>query len=98
MARQYFKTIYLQQELSRLSRLLLYVGLPAVVVALLSLLLLTVPAGAPVVAPRPYVFLPVSLTAGTLPLAVLCSYTLRMATVTNLTAATLPFTMPERER
>ena len=43
-------------------------------------------------------FLPVTLTIGTLPLGVLCSYSLRMATVTNLTAATLPFTTPKQER
>lgn len=98
VARQYFKTIYLQQELSRLSRLLLYVGVPAVGVSVVSLLLLTVPAGEPGSIPRSGVFLPVTLTVGTLPLAVLYSYTLRMATVTNLTAATLPFTTPEQER
>lgn len=98
VARQYFKTIYLQQELSRLSRLLLYVGLPAVAVAVASLLVFSVPAEDPGAAPGPAVVLPVTLTIGTLPLVVLCSYTLRVATVTNLTVATLPFTTPEQER
>lgn len=98
VARQYFKTIYLQQELSSLSRILLYVGLPAVVTALASLLLLTLAPDDPGALPRPAVFLPVTLAVATLPLAVLCSYTLRMATVTNLTSATLPFTTPEQER
>lgn len=98
VARQYFKAIYLQQELSSLSRMLLYVGLPAVAVGLGSLLHLTVPAGDPAALSYPAFFLVVSLTIGTLPLAILCSYILRTATVTYLTAATLPFTTPEQER
>lgn len=98
VARQYFKSIYLQQELSSLSRLLLYIGLPAVATAVGSLLFLTVPADEPGALSYPAVFLPVSLTIGFSPLVILCSYILRMATVTNLTAATLPFTTPEQER
>lgn len=98
VARQYFKAIYLQQELSSLSRMLLYVGLPAVAVGLGSLLHLTVPAGEPAALSYPAGFLVATLTVGTLPLAILCSYILRTATVTYLTAATLPFTTPEQER
>lgn len=98
VARQYFKSIYLQQELSSLSRLLLYIGVPAVATAVGSLLLLTVPANVPGALFYPAIFLPLSLTIGFSPLVILCSYILRMATVTNLTAATLPFTTPEQER
>lgn len=98
IARQYFKTIYFQQELSSLSRLLLYVGLPAVATATATLLVLTVPASEPTAIRHMDVLLPVSLTVGFLPLSILCSYILRTATVTNLTAATLPFTTPEQER
>lgn len=98
VARQYFKSIYLQQELSSLSRMLLYVGLPAVAVALGALLHLTIPASDAAALSYPGVFLVASLTVGTLPLAILCSYILRTATVTHLTAATLPFTTPEQER
>lgn len=98
VARQYFKSVYLQQELSSLSRMLLYVGLPAVAVALGSLLSLTVPASSPAAVAYPRVFFPVTMTVGTAPLAVLSAYILRTATVTNLTAAMLPFTTPEQER
>ena len=97
VARQYFKTIYLQQELSMLSRRLVYVGIPAVALGISSLLLATVPPDRPWLLSNA-AFVPVTLTAGTLPLLLLGSYTLRIATVTKLTAATLPFTTPEQER
>jgi len=97
VARQYFKTIYLQQELSMLSRRLVYVGIPAVAVVLASLLVTTVPSGRPGLAPS-VAFVPVTFAAGTLPLVLLGSYTLRIATVTTLTVATLPFTTPEQEQ
>ena len=97
VARQYFKTIYLQQELSLLSRQLVYVGIPAVALAMVSLLLMTVPPDRPWLIPN-VAFVPVTFAAGTLPLLLLGSYTLRMATVTNLTAATLPFTTAEQEQ
>lgn len=98
VARQYFKAIYFQQELSSLSRILLYVGLPAVAIATATLLVLTLPASEPEAIRHVDVLLPVSLAIGFLPLSILCSYILRTATVTNLTAATLPFTTPEQEQ
>lgn len=98
VARQYFKSIYLQQELASLSRLLLYAGLPAVAVAIAALLVLTVPPSTPEFVIDLRILLPVTLTIGLAPLAILCSFILRTATVTNLTAATLPFTTPEQER
>jgi len=99
VARQYFKTIYFQQELSTLSRWLFYTGLPAVAVAIAMLLVLTVPTGQPAAVPVPLGFaVPVTLAIGLVPLSVLASFFWRTATVTNLTAATLPFTTPEQER
>lgn len=98
IVRQYFKSIFLQQELSTLSRRLLVAGLPAVAVAIASLLVLTVPAENPITAVDLHLLLPVSLTIGLLPLAILCSFFLRTATVTRLTAAMLPFSTPEQER
>ncbi len=98
VARQYFKAIYFQQELASLSRILLYVGLPAVAIATATLLVLTLPASEPEAIRHVDVLLPVSLAVGFLPLSILCSYILRTATVTNLTAATLPFTTPEQEQ
>ena len=99
IARQYFKTIYFQQELSTLTRWLLYTGLPAEAVLIATLFVLTVPTGQPAAVSVPLdVLVPVTITVGLVPLAVLGSFFWRTATVTNLTAATLPFTTPEQER
>lgn len=99
IARQYFKSIYMQQELSALSRVLLYAGLPAVGIAIGTLLSLTVPASEPAAVPTNLrTLVPVTLVIGLLPLSILCSFFLRTATMTKLTAATLPFTTPEQEQ
>ena len=98
VARQYFKSIYLQQELAALSRWLLYAGLPAIAVTIASLLSLPEAAansGLPIGA---RVLVPATIAVGLAPLAILGAYILRTATVTKLTAATLPFTTPEQER
>lgn len=98
VARQYFKAVYLQQELSSLSRSLLYAGLPAVAVAIAALLALTVPTNEPQATVGFRLLAGGALTVGLVPLAILGSFILRTATVTRLTAATLPFTTPEQER
>ncbi|MEA1932612.1 hypothetical protein [Halohasta litorea] len=99
IARQYFKTIYFQQELSTLTRWLLYTGVPAEAVLIATLLVLTVPADRPADIPvPPETLVPLTITIGLVPLAVLGSFFWRTATVTSLTAATLPFTTPEQER
>ena len=98
MARQYFRSIYLQQELSSLSRVLFYAGLPAEAATIAVFLLLTAPASEPNVVIALEVLLPVTLMIALLSLTVLCSFFLRTATVTQYTATTLPFTTPEQER
>lgn len=98
VSRQYFRSIYLQEELSALSRYLLYAGLPSEAVAIAALLVLTVPPDQPDRVVDLQVLLPVTLTIGLVPLAILCPFFLRTATVTKLTAATVPFTTPEGER
>lgn len=98
IARQYFKSIYLQQELSALSRGLLYAGIPAEAVTIATLLVLPSSASGPEPVIDLGLLLPVTIAVGLLPLAILGSFILRTATVTRLTAATLPFTTPEQER
>ncbi|WP_224449724.1 hypothetical protein [Haloprofundus salilacus] len=97
IARQYFKSVYLQEELSSLSRVLLYAGVPAEVISVLVLLSLTTSPGdiPPLVR---FAVLPVTAVAGFVPLVLLFSFILRTATVTQRTAATLPFTTPGQER
>jgi len=97
IARQYFKSVYLQQELSSLSRVLLYAGIPAELVGVVFLLWLTAGSG-PEMLRTVRLLLPAAITVGFLPLALLVSFILRTATVTQRTAATLPFTTPEQER
>lgn len=97
VARQYFKSIYTQEELATLSKLLVYVGVASITVVALHLLALTADAG--VALPDPYltVAVPVVTTVGLLPISLLLSYIVRTATVTKRTAATIPFTTPAQE-
>ncbi|WP_435181871.1 hypothetical protein [Halorussus sp. AFM4] len=97
VARQYFKSLYLQEELSSLSRVLLYAGIPAELVSVLALLAFTAQKGTPVLQ-YAHVLLPVTVTVGFLPLALLLSFIVRTATVTERTAATIPFTTPSQEQ
>lgn len=98
VARKYFRSIYLQQELSSLSRVLLFTGLPAEVVAIATLLVLTVSPSDPTLVILLQVLVPVTTMIGIVPLAILCSFFLRTATVMKRAAATLPFTTPEQDR
>lgn len=95
VARQYFKTVYVQQELAQLSRLLMYLGVPALVIAALAVLLYA-RAGGPVLAgPALRAFVAAALTLSFAPLVVLLSYVLRIATIARLTATVGPFTPVE---
>lgn len=96
--RQFFKTITLQQELAILSRQLIYTGIPAVLVTyFLAQSYTASPDVPPAIDP---VFLPlvVTLSAGViiLPLAVLISSLLRVATVSLYTVSVGTFT-PSRK-
>lgn len=97
VARQYFKTVHMQQELADLSKILLYVGFPAlvggafIVLAYGNLLALEL---------HPYVYAVVvgtTVTALFSPFAVLFVYVLRIATVGRRTAADFgPFVLQQR--
>ncbi|QLK25226.2 hypothetical protein HYG81_14155 [Natrinema zhouii] len=97
IARQYFKSVYLQVELSRLSRYLFYAGVPAVGTAIAALFVMTVASGPPFGRPVRAVLFPLAIAVGVFPLTLLLSYILRTATVTERTAAITPFTTPEQE-
>ena len=98
VSREYFKTLFMQKELSYLSRVLLYVGVPAELTATVMLLTLAV---APETAPSwlsaaPAV--PAIVTVTFAPLVVLSSFVLRIAVVTERTVTIAPFTTPEQIR
>jgi hypothetical protein len=97
VARQYLRTLYVQDELARFSRVLLYVGLPAMFVPVCVLVAFTaLPAvGATSPALRPVVA--AAAVVGLTPLAVLFSFVLRVATVSQRTIAITPFTMAHQE-
>lgn len=92
VARRYFKTVFIQIELASLSRILLYIGLPVLVVTVLLTLLFTATTG-PAIAPDVLALtFPAVVTAGFAPLVLLAAYIIRLATVVKRTAAMYPFT------
>ena len=97
VARQYFKSVYLQEELSSLSRVLLYAGVPAEAASVVALLALTTRGGT-VVTTNGHLFFPTAIVVSFLPLALLFAFILRTATVTERTAATIPFTTSQQEQ
>lgn len=98
VARQYFRSIYIQEELASLSRQLFYVGLGSLVVLAGGLLVLTTSSGASI--PRPYLPIVVAavITVGLSPLSLLFAFIVRIATVSERTAALFPFTTPKQEQ
>ncbi|WP_224447816.1 hypothetical protein [Haloprofundus salilacus] len=91
VARQTFKTIYVQHELATLSRLLLYVGFPTLFGGGLLMLsyrsLLSTTAGSGL----PFWLVAGGVTLVFLPFVVLLTHTLRIATVASRTADFGPF-------
>lgn len=96
IARQYFKSIYMQSELARLSRVLLYVGVPAAASALLMLFVYVGSAETPVVTDYLELLIPAVMILGFSPLAVLSVYVLRIAVVAQRTVAITPFVTPDQ--
>ncbi|WP_436344231.1 hypothetical protein [Natronorubrum sp. FCH18a] len=91
IARQYFTTAFMKEELAELSRSLLYVGVLAISLPVALLIqLATFPAAA---APMPTVFVFTFLTVvvGLIPLALLIAFVLRVATVAQHIASITPF-------
>lgn len=97
ITRQYLKTLAVQQELARLSRLIAYTGLVAILVTMVLTLVYTSGSGATV----PPSVLPPLASAGiaviVTPLVILIAYTLRIATVARYTVSAGPFTPPEEQ-
>lgn len=93
VARQYFKTVYITQELADLSRLMLSTGLVAVVVSLTLIVLSSFYAAPlpPLVRP---VLVPATVAVALVPLTLLVTHVLRIATVARRTAAITPFLSP----
>ncbi|MFY4811655.1 hypothetical protein ACOJIV_02960 [Haloarcula sp. AONF1] len=99
-AREHFKTLYFQWELSDLSRTLLYVAIPALTVAITSLLFLDVQdfVGVTAGVSDALWLLAATATGSLLPFTVLISYVLRIVTITKRTLAIGPFILRETNR
>ncbi|WP_336365058.1 hypothetical protein [Halalkalicoccus salilacus] len=90
VARQTFKTLYMQHELAYLSKLLLYVGFPTLLGG--GIFMMTYIQIIEVLAePALVVVVAVAVTFVFLPFVVLLAYTLRIATITSRTADFGPF-------
>ena len=97
VARHYLKSIYIQEELSRLSRRLLYVGAPVILLGIL-IMQLFIASDQPVLTEAQLSYLtPVFSGVSAAPLAVLISYVLRLSIVSERTAAIIPFTTQTQE-
>ncbi|MFD1563809.1 hypothetical protein ACFR99_09635 [Haloarchaeobius amylolyticus] len=90
VAREQFKTTYLQQELTRFSQLTVYCGVPSILSAILIGLLYADFAGPSVSAALLPSVVSVLFLVVLLPLALLASYILRTATITRRTASVGP--------
>lgn len=93
VARKYFETVYVQRELSYLSRLLLYVGLPAMVLAAAVLLGQAAVTTTPTPSQALSMLVPVAILTGFAPIAVLFSFVIRLSWVAQETATVAPFTV-----
>ena len=90
VARQYYKTIYVQRELADLSRIVLLTGLVAMGASIAFLATVGSLAALPQ-SPARSLVVPLAVTLGLGPLAVLLTHVLRVATVARRTAAISPF-------
>jgi hypothetical protein len=96
IAREHFKTTYLQRELTRFSQLTIYCGVPAIFAAMLLGFMYADFAGPSIgLLYLPYVVAAV-LAVVSLPLALLATFILRTATITRRTASTGPM-VPQKD-
>jgi hypothetical protein len=100
-AREHFKTLYFQWELTDLSRGMLYTALPALIVAVGALVFLdehAVLSGATLGVENVTWVLAGAVTITVVPFVILISYVLRIATVAKHTLAMGPFVLRADER
>lgn len=98
--REYFKAVYFQWEFVRLIRLILLTAIPALAVAIASLLFLAPTSfpGMTIGVPNLIWVVSASLTITIVPFLVLTSIVLRVATIAKRTSAIGPFILHESDR
>ena len=92
IARQYFTTAFMKEELAKLSRSLLYVGILAVSIPVALLIQLATYPTAVTPMPAVFVFTLLTVVVGLIPVALLIAFILRIATVAQYIASITPFT------
>lgn len=97
IARRYFKSVFIQSELSALTRLLLYAGSPIQVVLVALMLVYTAPPDTFALDPVLPVLVPLLVTLGFAPFAFLTAYILRLSTVVQRTTVMYPFMSEQSE-
>ncbi len=99
-AREHFKTLYFQWELTTLSRTILFTAIPALIVAIGMLLFFEVSTITSTTFGQTDALYLVALavTVSLLPFAILLSYIMRIVTVTKRTLAIGPFVLRETDR
>lgn len=95
VARQFFKTMAIQQDLAQLSRRLAYLGIPILLVAFYATTVYTTVPSATVAQPLLPVVISAAIAIVLLPLAILLSYMFRLATIARYTVSVGPFVPPE---
>ena len=99
-AREHFKTLYFQWELSALSRVLLLTAIPALVVAVSTLAFFDPQrvAGTVLGVDTALLVLATTVTLSLVPFSLLLAYILRIVTVTKRTLSIGPFILRETDR
>lgn len=93
VARQYLKTLHIEQELAETSNEIMGAGLVATILALVALVV-TGYARTPLSPTMQFAFVPLAIGINLVPLALLISHVTRIATVAKRTAAITPFITP----
>ena len=91
VSRQYIQTLYMQKELAELSRLLLYVGVPSLVLTGSAMLIYTVGPGVTIDAGSLGLLMSGVVAIAFAPIAILLSYVIRVSTIVSRMPLLSPF-------
>lgn len=97
VARQFFKTIAIQQDLAQLSRMLAYIGVPVLLATFYVTTTYTTIPSTTVAQPLLSLIVSLGIAVIFIPLAILLSYILRAASIARYTVSVGPFVPPEEQ-
>lgn len=97
IARQFFKTIAIQQDLAQLSRLLAYIGVPVLLGTFLVTTMYTTIPSTTVAQPLLAEVVSLGIAIVFIPVSILLSFILRAASVARYTVSVGPFIPPEEQ-